>query len=116
MTPAWWQAALACRCPRCGKAPLFAGALTVQDVCPVCGLDLRSHDTGDGAATLLIFVVGAIVVGMAFWVEFHLNPPLWVHAILWPLVTIPLTLALMRPFKAGLVALHYRHRGAGQQE
>lgn len=109
-TPPWWRAALLCRCPRCGAAPLYRGILTVRDQCPNCGLDLRAHDTGDGAATLLILIVGAIVVGLAFWVEFHFNPPLWVHAVLWPVVTVPLTIGLMRPFKAGLVALQFRHR------
>ncbi len=44
-------------------------------------------------------VLGAIVVGMAFWVEFRFEPPLWVHAILWPVVTIPLAILIMRPVK-----------------
>ncbi len=111
-TPTWWQAGLACRCPRCGQAPLYRGVLTVRDSCPACNLDLRAVDTGDGAATLLILVVGAIIVGAAFWVEFHLEPPLWVHIVLWPVVTVPLTVLLMRPFKATLVALQFKHRAS----
>ena len=31
--------------------------------CDVCGLDLRAHDAGDGAAVGVILVLGAIVVG-----------------------------------------------------
>ena len=84
----------------------------MRDRCPVCGLDLRAHDTGDGAATLLILVVGTIVVALAFWVEFRFSPPLWVHIVLWPVVTVPLTILLMRPFKACLVALQFRHRSS----
>ena len=107
-----WRAALLCRCPRCGQGAVLTGLLTVRDRCAVCGLDLREHDTGDGPAVLVMFVLGTIVVGLAFWVEFTFEPPLWVHAILWPVVTVPLAVALMRPMKAAMVALQYRHRAS----
>jgi len=104
------QAALRCRCPRCGKGKLFKGLLTLQPACLVCGLDLRQSDTGDAGAVGVIMVLGAIVVGMAFWVEFRFEPPLWVHAVLWPVVTFPLAILIMRPVKAALVAAQYRTR------
>jgi uncharacterized protein (DUF983 family) len=106
------QAALRGRCPRCGKGPIFEGLLTVRPRCPVCGLDLSAHDAGDGPAVFVIFILGAVIVGLAFWVEFTFSPPLWVHAILWPIVTIPAAIALMRPIKAALIALQYRHRAS----
>jgi len=104
------HASLRCRCPRCGKGPLFTGLLTLRPACPVCGLAFGGSDTGDAGAVGLIMVLGAIVVIMAFWVEFHFNPPLWVHVVLWPLVTFPLAVLLMRPMKACLVALQFFHR------
>ena len=91
---------------------MFIGLLKVRDRCAVCDLDLREHDTGDGAAGLVIFLLGGIVVGMAFWVEFRFEPPLWLHAVLWPVVTVPLAVVMMRPLKAALVALQFRHRAA----
>jgi uncharacterized protein (DUF983 family) len=106
------HAALACRCPRCGKGALFRNLLEVRESCEVCGLDLRANDAGDGAIVGVILVLGALVVALAFWVEFHFSPPLWVHAILWPLVTVPLAIVLMRPAKAALVALQFRHRAS----
>ena len=99
-----------CRCPRCGKGKLFTGLLTLRSACPVCGLDLSQSDTGDAGAVILIIVLGAFVVGMAFWVDFRFSPPLWVHAILWPIVTIPLAILIMRPMKAALVASQFRNR------
>jgi uncharacterized protein (DUF983 family) len=57
-------------------------------------------------------VLGAIVICLAFWVEFRFNPPLWVHAILWPAVTLPLAVLIMRPVKAALVAAQFRTRAA----
>lgn len=107
------QVALGCRCPRCGRGRLFTGLLTVRERCEVCGLDLRAHDAGDGPAVAVIFILGTLVVGAAFWVEFTFSPPLWVHAVLWPLVTFPLAILLMRPLKAALVAMQYRHRSTG---
>ncbi|MGE0415264.1 MAG: DUF983 domain-containing protein [Acetobacteraceae bacterium] len=106
------HAALACRCPRCGRGRLFRNLLEVRDSCEVCGLDLTKVDTGDGAAVGVILVLGTIIVSLAFWVEFRFSPPLWVHAILWPVLTIPLAILLMRPAKAALVALQFRHRSS----
>jgi uncharacterized protein (DUF983 family) len=110
--PLWWVAALRCRCPRCGIGPLFQGILTVRATCPHCQLDLSANDTGDGPAVLVILFLGAIIISLAFWVEFTFSPPLWVHAILWPLVTTPLAILMMRPLKAALVALQFRHRAS----
>lgn len=105
-----WQAALLCRCPRCGRGSLFAGVLALHDTCPACGLDLRGADVGDGLAAPVILVLGFLIVGLAIWVEFAFAPPLWVHVVLWPAVTLPLAIGLMRPLKAFLVAQQYRHR------
>lgn len=110
--PSVLEAALRCRCPRCGRGRVFAGVLTIRDRCEVCGLDLRAHDAGDGPAVAVILVLGAIVMGLAFWVEFHFSPPLWVHAVLWPAFTLPAAILMMRPLKAALVALQYRHRSS----
>ena len=107
-----WHAAIACRCPRCGQGRLFRNLLVVRDRCEVCGLDLRETDPGDGAAVGAIFVLGTVIVVLAFWVEFRFSPPLWLHAVLWPVVTVPLAVLIMRPAKAALVALQYRHRAS----
>jgi uncharacterized protein (DUF983 family) len=110
------QAALLCRCPRCGQGKVFAGLLNVRGRCAVCGLDLSEHDAGDGPAVAVILLLGALVVGLAFWVEFHLLPPLWVHAVVWPLFTVPLAIGMMRPLKAALVALQYRARSSADEQ
>ena len=53
---------LACRCPRCGKGPLFKGYLTLQTECPQCGLSYAFADPADGPAFFVMTAVG--VVGM----------------------------------------------------
>ena len=103
------QAALGCRCPRCGEGKIFAGLLTVRNACPVCGLDLSSEDAGDGPAVFVIFVLGAIAVGLAAWMEIEFEPPIWVHlAVLTPLI-LGGAILLLRPLKAYMIALQYRH-------
>jgi uncharacterized protein (DUF983 family) len=46
-------------------------------------------------------------------VEFKLHPPVWVHVVLWGLLTPMLALILLRMLKATLIALQYKH-GAGE--
>ena len=104
------RSALLGRCPRCGKGALFRGLLDVRDSCDACGLDLRAHDAGDGPAVAAIFLIGAVTVGAAIWVDVRFEPPLWVHAVLWPALVLPLSVLTMRVAKAALVALQYRHR------
>jgi uncharacterized protein (DUF983 family) len=106
-------AALRGRCPRCGKGRLFNGVLTVTRSCAVCGLDLAAEDAGDGPAVFVVLVLGAIVVTGAVLVEIVASPPLWVHALLWPPVILGGSLLLLRPLKAGLIALQYRHHLLG---
>ena len=103
------RAALLCRCPRCGGAPLFTGLLAVRPSCPACGLDLSAQDSGDGPAVFVILFLGMIVVGLAAWVELKFAPPLWVHILLWTPLIVVGAIAMLRPLKAGLIALQYRH-------
>lgn len=61
----------------------------------------------------IILILGALVVGLALWVEVRWQPPLWLHAALWIPFTLGVALAMMRPLKGIMVALNYRHRMAG---
>ncbi len=105
-------AGLRCRCPRCGDGALFDGFLTVRKVCPACGLDMAAADSGDGPAVFIIFIVGPLVTGLALWVEVMFSPPYWLHLVLWIPAILGGSLALLRPFKATLIALQYRHRAS----
>jgi uncharacterized protein (DUF983 family) len=101
---------LRCRCPACGRGPLFEGFLHVRPACKACGADLSGQDSGDGAVAFIVLIVGAIVVGLALVVEVRYGPPVWLHLLFWLPLTVALTLGLMRPFKSTLIALQYQHR------
>jgi len=83
--------------------------LTVRAACPVCGLDLSAEDAGDGPAVFLVFLLGAIAVGIAAWMEIEFSPPIWVHLIVLTPVIVGGAIGLLRPLKAGMIALQYRH-------
>jgi uncharacterized protein (DUF983 family) len=108
--PEWWAAALRCRCPRCGEGRVFAGLLRPNAACPRCGLDLHAQDVGDGPVAFVVLIVGCLVIVPAFVIEARGGWPVWLHMVVWLPLTVVLCIALIRPFKAGLIALHYRHR------
>jgi len=103
------RAAFACRCPRCGEGRLFKGLLTVRPACPSCGLDFSAEDAGDGPQVFVIFFLGLIIVGLAVWVELKFAPPIWVHMLVWTPLILGGAILMLRPLKAGLIALQYRH-------
>lgn len=103
-------ATLFARCPRCGKGPLFQGFLQVAPSCSACGLSFARFDAGDGPAVFVILVVGAIAAGGALLTEVWFHPPYWVQGVIWGPAVIILSLGFLRPLKAALIVLQYRHR------
>jgi uncharacterized protein (DUF983 family) len=105
------NAALKGVCPRCGKGRLFGsgpgGIVSFAPRCTACGLDYQAFNVGDGAASFLILIVGAIVTAGALWLELSREPPWWVHVLVWGPLTLILSLALMRVAKGLLLALEY---------
>jgi uncharacterized protein (DUF983 family) len=109
------RATLTCRCPRCGEGKLFDGILAIRPACAVCGLDFSGADTGDAFAVPILIVLGAIVVGAAFWVDFHFQPPLWVHVLLWPPIIAVLAVGMTRYIKSFFTAQQYQTRRSEMQ-
>lgn len=98
------------RCPRCGEGALFTRGLTLSETCNSCGLNFAFADPGDGPAVFAIFILGFLVLGGALLVEFRLHPPVWVHVVLWGVVTPLLAFGLLRFLKATLIALQFKHK------
>ena len=57
--------------------------------------------------------LGLIVVALAAWVEIQFSPPIWVHLALWTPLILGGAIAMLRPLKAGLIALQYHHQLLG---
>jgi uncharacterized protein (DUF983 family) len=102
----------ACKCPRCKNGRLYKPGLTVElaEKCPECGLDFTRNDSADGPAVFLIFILGFLLVPLALLTDALLGWPLWLHALVWGVLALGLTLGALRPLKAYIIALQYRHR------
>ena len=107
---------LKCRCPSCGIGRLYDGLLSVKAQCDHCGFDLQNEDSGDGPASFLVFIIGAVAVLLAFVVDSKFAPPLWLHAIIWAPIIAILTVLLLRPAKSLLIALQFYHRATQSNE
>jgi uncharacterized protein (DUF983 family) len=110
--PGITQAALFALCPQCGAKGLFAGLTKFAPCCPACGLDYQQFNVGDGPAAFLTMVIGAMVVGLALWVQVAFDPPLWVHAVLWIPFVAGATLLGLRVSKAALLAAEFKRKAA----
>jgi uncharacterized protein (DUF983 family) len=107
------SAGLRCRCPNCGEGRLYRGFLTFKERCDACEADLTIADTGDGASFFVMFAALILIVPSAMFFEFAFRPPAWVHVLIWPPLTLGFCLTLLRPIKALLFALQWKHK-AGQ--
>ncbi|HOP18728.1 MAG TPA: DUF983 domain-containing protein [Amphiplicatus sp.] len=105
-----YAAGLACKCPRCGQGALFKTFLGVGDHCEVCGLDYSKADPGDGAIVFVLFIVGFVAVAIAFVARFMWYASIGVSFLISRVTAIALTLAMLRPLKATLIALQFQHK------
>nr|WP_277754032.1 DUF983 domain-containing protein [Porphyrobacter sp. GA68] len=107
--PSLVEAALFGCCPRCGARTLFVGATQFAPRCRTCGLDYDSFNVGDGPAAFLTLIIGAMLVGLAIWLDIAVAPPLWVHLLIWIPVTVVSVLGGLRVAKALLLISEYRN-------
>jgi uncharacterized protein (DUF983 family) len=108
--PSPFLAGLRCRCPQCGAGALFEGYLRFRDACGVCGADFKSADSGDGPAVFVILIVGAIVAPLLIILQYGFRLPGWLALTLTMAAAVALCLWLLRPFKATLFALQWKHK------
>lgn len=112
-----WQQAMwrgfTCSCPACGKGHMFRKFLKVADNCDACGEELHHHRADDAPPYFTMFIVGHIVIPLVLVVEKLWAPALPVHFMLWTVVTLALTFALMPAVKGAVVSLQWALRMHG---
>jgi uncharacterized protein (DUF983 family) len=101
-----------CKCPKCGTGDLYKPGLTLdlRDRCETCGLDLSKNDSADGPAVFLIFILGFSLVPMALVLDAWVQLPVWVHLLIFTPLALGITVGMLRPLKAYIIALQYKHR------
>ena len=102
------------RCPSCGAGPMLRGYLKVRESCPVCGEALHHQRADDGPAYLTILIVGHIIGAMMLAVEeWNDTLPIWLHAIVWPILVLVMCLTLLPRFKGALIGYQWALRMHG---
>lgn len=105
-------AGLLCRCPMCGKGPLFEGFLRVRKTCNVCSADLSKANSGDGPVVFILLIVGAIGCAGLLVTELNAKWPVALVLAVWIPITVTLSLAVMRPFKALMIAAQFHFKAS----
>jgi uncharacterized protein (DUF983 family) len=115
--PSLVEAALFGLCPRCGARTLFDGIARFAPRCRACALDYSTFNVGDGPAAFLTLIVGGLIAVLAIWLQLAVEPPFWLHVLLWvPLATL-MVIGGLRAAKAALLHAEYsrdaREAGSG---
>ncbi|MBI1262308.1 MAG: DUF983 domain-containing protein [Rhizobiales bacterium] len=101
------------KCPACGKGRLFARFLKATPECTHCHTDLTCHEADDAPPYFTILIVGHIVVPLMLFVELEYLPPIWVHMVAWPALTLGLTVYLLPRIKGAVIGWQWALRMAG---
>ncbi len=114
--PPVWRAALFGLCPECGAKTLFDGPVKFHVRCGACRLDYGRYNVGDGPAAFLTLIIGALLVALALALDAAVQPPLWVHVLLWVPLTAAAVVYGLRVAKGALLASeHQRQAAEGRQ-
>ncbi len=102
-------------CPSCAERTLFDGVMigggaNFAPKCTHCDLDYDAFNVGDGPAAFITFLMGALIVTLALTLELSLQPPFYVHVLLWVPLTIVMTILSLRVAKGALITLEYRNK------
>lgn len=98
------------RCPRCGHGKLFKSFLGMHTHCPECNLHYAAREQGDGPAFIGIILMGAMATIGAAILEIYVEPPFWVHGVVWLPFILLGSLAILRLAKAWMLGMQYQLR------
>ncbi len=104
------------RCPACGEGQFFSGYLSLGEGCSHCEEPLGTIRADDIPPYFTIAIVGHIVVPLILLVERHAPPPLWLNLVVWPSLTLALTLLLLPKVKGAVVGLMWSLRLRGDEQ
>ena len=112
---AMWRGSIG-KCPACGSDGLFARYLKVADKCETCGVVLAGHQADDAPPYFTFFIVGHTVIPIALIVERTYQAPLIVHAMMFSVLSVIITLISLPMAKGAVVGLQWALRMHGFAE
>ncbi|MDC7682558.1 DUF983 domain-containing protein [Asticcacaulis sp. BYS171W] len=97
------------KCPACGEGRAFRAYLKIVDQCDHCQTPLGLYPCDDGPAYITMLLVGHIVIGPLFALDFFWKYPLGI-VIPITLVALGLLTLVVLPFvKGGFLGLIWHH-------
>lgn len=108
-TPSLLKASLSGTCPRCGEDSIFVKGVTLKEKCGSCGLKLEGHDVGDGVSVFLIFIF-VFTLAPLFLMMRYFDWQLMMAVPFMVIITLIVTLLVLRPSYALILALIYKYR------
>ena len=108
-SPSIHKVGLLGKCPKCGVGRVYSGLLTVVDNCSNCEFALKDNDVGDGPAYFASFIISCIIIAASLIIEFKYDPPVILHIILWPPLTVIGCIYLLRIIKGYIIALNCKY-------
>jgi uncharacterized protein (DUF983 family) len=102
-----------CKCPACGKGPIFNGLLSVTPKCSECGEDLSHQRADDLPPYLNIFLTGHVIVGIILLLIDKEIMPIWALTVGTILVALVFSVLIMRPLKGLVVGSQWAMRMHG---
>ena len=102
------------RCPNCDQGRIFGSYLKVNESCPTCGEQLHHQRADDAPPYFTILIVGHVIGALMLAVEeYNDTIPIWVHALVWPTLTLTMCLLLLPRIKGALIGLQWALRMHG---
>lgn len=103
-------------CPACGEAQAFRTYLKQVECCSHCHAALGEIRADDMPPYFTIFLVGHIVVPLILLVEKLYEPAEWLQMLVWPSLTLLLTLAILPYIKGGVLGVMWALRMKGDEQ
>lgn len=104
------------QCPSCEQAKIFAGYLKLKDKCSNCAAPIGEIRADDFPPYLTIIIVGHILIPALLFVEVTYHPSTLFQMILWPAVSIALSLSLLPVLKGAVVGFMWSMGMKGNEQ
>ncbi len=104
------------RCPVCAKGKIFTKSMNVVDKCPECKAPIGTHDMGDGAVVLLLFILCFSIVPIVLILNATFSLPLWSLAVIAFIIGAVMMFVFLPMIKTYILLLEYRHRSGTDWE
>nr|WP_298926650.1 DUF983 domain-containing protein [uncultured Erythrobacter sp.] len=86
---------------------MFEAPARIALKCDACELDYSELERGARWAGLLTILIAVLLISAAIGIDMALQPPFWLQAVFWSVITITAVLGGLRLYKTALLYAAY---------